>query len=241
MKFSMKILAPLFFLPLFAVFFSCSAGIDGVVREGGAADISLKTSLASRTQALIRSLRGFMGGGDDSPILDGPAMAKSLAAAPGVRTISLKNTGSSSLEGNLSLSNVGNFLSAEAAKSRFITYAEGQGAGASSINIALDRNSAPDVISRLAPEIEDYLSALMAPVVTGETSTTQEYLDLVASVYSRALADEIAAARIRLSIEFPRAVTAVQGGTASGKRAEFEVPLVDILVLEHPLLYVVSW
>jgi len=227
--------------PLLAVFFSCSARIEGTVREGGAAEISLNASLEPRTQALIRSLRGFMGETTDAPILDGPAIAASMAAAPGVGTVSLKNTGSAALTGNISVAKIGDFLSGEAAKARFITYVEGQGAGASSINITLDRDSAPDLISRLSPEIGDYLSALMAPAVTGETSGRQEYLDLVASVYSRALADEIAAARIRTSIEFPRAVTAVKGGAASGKRAEFEVPLVDILVLEQPLLYDVSW
>ena len=126
-------------------------------------------------------------------------------------------------------------------KGRFITYSEGREPGTSSIVIVLDKVSAPELISRLSPEVEDYLSALMAPVVTGEICTRQEYLDLTASVYGRPLANEINAARIRAFIEFPRPITAVKGGTAAGKRAEFEVPLVDILVLELPLRYEVNW
>lgn len=223
------------------VFFSCSARIDGVVREGGAADLSLTTSLEPRTTSLIRSLQGFMGDTSDAPVLDGATIGQSMAAAPGIRSVSLGNTGPAALAGAISISNVGDFLTAEDAKNRFITYNEGPGPGTSSIIISLDKDSAPELISLLSPDVEDYLSALMAPAVTGETSSAREYLDLVALVYGRPLADEIAAARIRATIEFPRPVTAVKGGAASGKKAEFEIPLTDLLVLEQPLLYEIYW
>jgi len=93
----------------------------------------------------------------------------------------------------------------------------------------------------LSPEVEEYLSALMAPAVLGETSTKKEYLDLLASIYGRPLANETEAALIKLNVEFPRNVSSVQGGIARGRQAEFNVPLVDILVLESPLRYEVNW
>ena len=232
-------------IPFAGILCSCSASIDGVVREGGAAGITLKTSLEPRTTALIRSLKGFMGEAPGASILDGPAMGRSLAAAPGIQSAALKNSSPSALEGTIAISNAGDFLAAagadSGAKSRFVTYLEGQSAGASSIKINLDRASAPELISRLSPEIEDYLSALMAPAVTGEAISTREYLDLLAMVYSRPLADEVAVARVRASIEFPRPVTEVSGGTAAGKKAEFNIPLTDLLVLEKPLSYTVKW
>jgi hypothetical protein len=89
--------------------------------------------------------------------------------------------------------------------------------------------------------VEEYLSALMAPVVLGEYMSSGEYLSLISMVYGRPLADEIAEARIKASIEFPRPVTSVSGGSSSGKRAEFDIPLLDILVLERPLRYEVYW
>ena len=230
----------LFFVPLLTVLFSCSARIDGVVREGGAADLSLKTALEPRTMALIRSFRGFAGETADEPVLDGPAIGRSMAAASGLRSVSLRNTSPSALEGTISISNVGDFLSAGGSR-RFITYTEGRTAGTSSIVIVLERDSAPELISRLSPEVEDYLSVLMAPAVTGEVLTRQGYFDLLASVYSKALADEIAAARVRAYIDFPRPLTAVRGGTIAGRRAEFDIPLADLLVLEHPLRYEASW
>jgi len=227
----------LLILPFLAVFVSCSARIDGVVMAGGAAEINVRTSLGPRTVSLVQSLRGFMGDTRNTPILNGATINRSLAAASGIKSASLKNTGSEALEGTIAISNVGDFLLSE--KDMFITYNESP--ASSSITVVLDRNSAPLLISRLSPEVEEYLSALMAPVVLGEYMSAVEYLNIVSMVYGRPLADEIAAARIRASIDFPRPVNSVTGGSSAGSRAEFDIPLLDLLVLEKPLRYEVKW
>jgi len=221
------------------LFFSCSARIDGVVREGGAAELKLQTSMEPRTAALIRSMRGFMGEATNEPVLDGRAISLSMAAAPGVRSISLVNTGPEAMDGSISISNIGDFLASGGGTNRFIVFTEGR--DASSIVVTLDRTSAPEIIARLSPEIEDYLQALMAPVVVGDPDTRPEYIALISAVYGRPLANEISEARIRASIEFPRPIKAIRGGNAVGRQAEFEIPLLDVLVLEQPLRYEVSW
>jgi len=227
-----------FTLSLAALFFSCSARIDGVVREGGAAELKLQTALEPRTAALIRSMRGFMGEANNEPVLDGPAISGSMDAAPGVRSVSFMNTGPEAMEGGISISNVGDFLDSGGGN-RLITFTEGR--ETSSIVVTLDRNSAPEIISRLSTEVEEYLQALMAPVVLGEPDTRLEYIALISAVYGRPLANEISEAKIRASIEFPRAIKTISGGTATGRQAQFEVPLLDVLVLESPLQYEVSW
>jgi len=236
----MRTLKSFFFLLvllLSAVFISCSARIDGVVLQGGAAEISVKASLGPRTVSLVQSLRSFMGDTRNTPILNGETVNRSLAAASGIKTASLKNTSPDALEGNITISNIGDFLLSE--RGMFITYSEG--ADSSSIIIVLDRDSAPLLISRLSPEVGEYLSALMAPVALGEYMPATEYLSLVAMIYGSPLADEIATARIRASIEFPRPIASISGGSSAGKRAEFDIPLLDILVLEKPLRYEVKW
>ena len=238
---SIKQLGILLFLPFLVVFSSCSTMIDGTVRQGGAADITIETSLGPRTVGVINSIRAFMGGDVGTPILDAASISQSIAAAPGVQSVTLANTNPTAMNGSISISNVGDFLAVGDAQGQFITFAEGQAPGTSSIIVNVDRNSAPALIARLSPELEGYLSALMAPVILGEHMTRQAYLNLIAMVYGRALADEIAAARIRASVQFPRPLTAVHGGTAVGNRAEFDIPLVDLLVMEHPLRYEISW
>jgi len=238
---SNKQLSVLFLLPLLLVFSSCSTMIDGMVREGGAADVALETAMEPRATAVIRSIKAFIGAPADAPILDGAAMSASMAAAPGVRAVSLTNTSPTALNGSVSISNVADFLIAGDAHGQFITFTEGPAAGTSSITVNLDRASAPALISRLSPELEGQLSALMAPVILGETMTRQAYLNMISMIYGRAFADEIAAARIRASVEFPRRITAIHGGTAAGNRAEFDIALVDLLVMEQPLRYEISW
>jgi len=204
---------------------------------GGSAEINVRASLGLRTVGLVQSLRSFMGDTRNTPILDGGAISRSLAAASGIKSASFKNTSAEALEGTIVISNVGDFLLSD--KDMFITYSESS--VSSSIVVVLDRNSAPLLISRLSSEVGEYLSALMAPVAQGEYMSSAEYLSLVAMVYGRPLADEIAEARIKASIEFPRPVTAVSGGSSTGRRAEFDIPLLDIMVLEKPLRYEVKW
>ena len=229
----------LFSLALFMLFSSCVTDISGQVRTGGAAQLTLSTSMGPRTTALISALRMFSGEGANAPILDGPTISHSLSLAPGVRSVSLSNTRADTMRGNISISNIGDFLALPNTESRFITFTESR--EASTIVVNLDRASAPQLISLFSPEITGYLSALMAPVVLGETMSAREYLDLVASIYSRPLANEIAEARIHGILEFPRSITSIQGGTFSGNKAEFDIPLLDILLLEKPLRYELSW
>ena len=238
---SAKFRGLLLLFPLLFICFSCSASINGELKEGGEVDLFLKTALQPRMISLIQSLRNFMGEADDAPILDGRSISLSIAASAGVRAVSLANTSPTALTGTISISKDDEFLTSGGGAARLATYTEGQASGTSSLVIFLDKASAPEIISRLSEEVEEYLSALMAPAVIGENSTKEEYLRLISMVYGRALADEISAARLKVTIDFPRTITSIQGGTTSGRRAEFDVPILDILVLEQPLRYEVLW
>ena len=220
---------------------SCATNIDGLVREDGSAAITLQTSLEPRTIALVRSIRGFLGETTDAPILDGAAISRSITEAAGVSSAALTNTSPTALAGSIALANVDDFLAAAGTAEQFINFTSGAAPGSSSIVITLDRNTALALIANLSPELAEYLSVLMAPVITGENITRQHYLNLLAMVYGRALSDEIAAARVHASIQFPRTITTIHGGTAAGNRAEFDIPLVDLMVLEHPLRYEIRW
>lgn len=231
----------LFFAPLLALFLSCATQIDGAVRGGGAADVTVDTSLQPAAVALVRSIQGFMGAAADAPILNAGEISLSIAAAPGVQSAALVNSTPNALNGRIAISSIGDFLTLSEASGQFISFSEGAAAGSSSITIMLDRTFAPAVIRQLSPELAEHLALIMAPVVTGENMTRQAYLNLLSMIYGAALANEIAGAAIRVSVQFPRHITAVQGGTAAGNRAEFNIPLADLLVLENPLNFNVRW
>jgi hypothetical protein len=216
--------------------FSCSGRINGSVAADGSALFFVEMALGPRISSVIRSLNSA-GGQDNSLILDGAAIAESMSI-DGITSVLLKNTAPAAVEGQIRISNVNRFLSA-GEKSGFIKFEQKAGGGNCIINISLDNG--PSVLENLSPEIADFLSALMAPIATGEVLSKSEYQQLVASFYSRTISDEIAASRIRASIEFPGAITSVKGGTFSGRRAEFDVPFLDFLVLETPLTFEVNW
>jgi hypothetical protein len=235
-----KVFMKIFFPPLFALLslclFSCSSQINGVLYADGSADLTLRASLEPRMAALLRSF-SVVSGAQGETVLDGPAIGRSMAASPGIGSVSFRNSGPATIEGTIAISRVDQFLSG--GRFRFIRYEQGASGGV--LTISLDRSSGPQLISLISGEVGDYLSALMAPVATGIALSREEYLEAVASLYTKAVADEIRGAMVVAVFDFPGPVGSVRGGVFSGSRVRFEVPLLDLLVLESPLFYEVTW
>jgi len=219
-------------------FFSCAARINGSLSADGSAVLSVNMSIEPQMTALLRRVASI-GGTATGTVLDGPAIAKSMSdASSGNVSATLRNTAPAAVEGQVRISAIGKFLSSADGR-RFINFEQGRSGGKCVFNI--DRGNGSEMLELLSPQIEDLLNALMAPLATGEAMSKNEYLELVSSFYSRTISDEIASSKIRASIDFPGIVTGVKGGTFSGKKATFEIPLLDLLVLETPLIYEVSW
>jgi hypothetical protein len=218
--------------------FSCAARINGKLDRGSAGDFTAAISLQPQMSALIRSFQAFAGE-KGTQLLDGQAISNSMTKAPGIAQVSFRNTSETSIEGPVKISKIGEFLTSGGAEG-FIRF-EQPSAGAGRCTINLRRDLGPEILSRISVEVSAYLEALMAPLATGEELSNAEYLKLVESMYGKGIADEISASTIRVSVDFPGQVQSVQGGTFSGSRAEFQIPLLDLLVLEKPLVYEVTW
>jgi hypothetical protein len=236
------------FPAVFFVFSGCSARVNGTLKEGGAAGLNLQASMETRIAAFIRRLSGFSGARTGAPIPDAKLITLSLAAAPGIEGASFRNTGPESFEGTIRVSRIGEFLAVSGGTGRnFITLEESESGGRPSgrLTVNLDFESAAEILPLFSEEIRDYLTTTLAPVALGEKQSKADYLKDLAFFFGRAdgpvIAAEIAAARISIALDFPGPVTAAEGGTFSGRRAEFSVPLVDLLVLDTPLRYEVRW
>ncbi|MDR2517311.1 MAG: hypothetical protein LBC88_08040 [Spirochaetaceae bacterium] len=216
---------------------SCSGRAEAALTGSGGADITLDFALAPRTAALIRSFSAVLGNGAE-PVIDGPAVAESISRAPGVTRAVLLNQDAASLSGTITVARLDQFLALplDAASAPFITWD-----GAGFLSISLNRETAPTLLPLFSVEITEYLSALMAPCASGEIISRRDYLALVASVYGQPVAGEIAAATVRLVVTAPGPVTAIRGGRAEGRAARFEIPLLDMLVLDVPLEYHLRW
>jgi hypothetical protein len=245
-----KVFMVLFLFSFFA-FFGCSTQINGVLREGGAADLNIRTALEPQISAFIRDLSRFAGqqqADSAAPILDGGLIGRSMAGAPGIERVSFSNTASQAIEGTIGVSRIDEFLAVSGGKGRnFITLEETKSGGSPSgrLTLSLDFDSAVEILPLLSEEIQNYLSAILAPVALGEKQSKADYLADVAFFLGREqgpkIAAEIAASRIVLSVDLPGPVSAVRGGTFSGRRAQFSIPLLDLLVMEAPLRYEALW
>jgi hypothetical protein len=230
---------PVLLLAVFPLLLSCTARISGSLLGDGQADLTVYAGLEPRMAALIARISEFSGTAQPgAPVLDGPALSASMSDAPGIASVSLWNRTPATVEGPVRISRIGDFLSRGGAAG-FITFEQNTSGGRCTVRIGLD--SGPQILSLISPDVVDYLGALMAPIATGEPMTKAEYLALVGSVYGRGITDEISAATVRAVIDFPGPVQSAQGGTFSGRRAEFVIPLLDILVLETPLSYEIRW
>jgi hypothetical protein len=220
-------------------FYSCASMIKGAISSDGSAELMVvDAALQPRMTSLIRTLTSATSaaGQTDEPILNGAVITQSILNAPGVTYALLKNTSQSSAAGVIQITNINEFLSFMGSN-KFIVFDQ----TSKRCQINIDRENALVMLSLLSPEITGYLNALMAPVATGENMSKSEYLELIAMFYSKAISDEIAASQIRISAEFPGIITSVKGGIFSGKQANFDIPLLDILVLEVPLSFEVRW
>jgi hypothetical protein len=232
---------PLIFAVLSLGLGSCGASISGRLERGGAGDFDVSASLAPAVSAKIRDFLALSQGnaGAGELLINAPAIAFSMSRAPGVAHAGFRNTGPASLEGPVKISSAGDFL-APSGKAGFISFQESPGGGGRAA-ITLNRETAPDMLGLISPDVTYNLMLLFAPIATGDRLSKEEYLTQVGLIHGEAVAAEIIQARIQASVEFPGPLVSVKGGTFSGRKAEFTIPLVDLLVLEEPLNYEVVW
>jgi hypothetical protein len=220
---------------------SCGAAITGRLERGGAGDFDVSASLTPAVAAKMRDVMVLSGGAPNGagPLINAPEIALSMSTAPGVARVSFRNTGPASLEGSVRVAKAGEFLAPPGAAGfiSFTEHADGGGRAA----ITLNRETAPAMLGLISPDVTYYLHFLFAPIATGDTLSRDEYLEQVGLFHGPTVAGEISRALIRVSVELPGPLVSVRGGSFSGRRAEFIIPLVDLLVLEHPLDYEAVW
>ena len=233
---SLRFCIAIIFLAICAT--SCQGRINGSLRADGSADLELDAALEPQITLLIQTLaRVFGNSSPQGPLIDGPAIGAAMATAPGVASASLRNVTPTAIAGTVRLSQVNAFLASPSmGGTQFIQYSP-----TGSLRVSIDKQSGTRLLTLFTPEVTDYLLALMAPVATGEELAKEEYLTLVEAIYGKAVADEIDGSQVQLILELPRPVRTIRGGTYQGRRAQFSIALADLLVLERPLVYEVTW
>lgn len=246
----MKLVVPLKGALVISVFASlltgCSARMDITLMADGAAHSVVDVAFQEHFMRVLANLSGM----SDEVILDPEAINRALAQAPGIVSSSLGTVSGSQLQGDVRAHDF-NALFAQTGSERLrgleapasVEWREAKSGvkRAGSVTFSLDRHNAPIFVSTLSPDIVDYLTALMAPLASGEEMDKSEYLDSVEALYGPGVAQEIREGRMILTLAVPGKISKASKGSYSGNKLIWELPLLDILVLESPLSLQFEW
>jgi hypothetical protein len=211
----------------FFVLTGCNSSIEASIGSDGTATFQMST-------ALLPSLHTVLGGA-----LKAAEISKTLLSMPAVQAASFSDTSSTSFSGSGTISDLNRFLSIEGAAKCISLSTSG---GRTRLSIALDRDTAPGLVSLLSLDMQDYLSVLVPPILMGTTLSQAAYLAQLSTMgYSKALTGELQSAKISLKLSLPANVVSVNGGTFSGKTAEFSLPILDLMVLDKPVKWEIVW
>lgn len=103
--------------------------------------------------------------------------------------------------------------------------------GKNQMTLMLSPESVRAIYNALPERTRSYIDLFMSPVITGDTMPKSEYTELVSMVYGKLLADELLGASLSLVLSAPN------------KKAQqkFSVPIIDLLLLEKPMSFSISW
>ena len=114
--------------------------------------------------------------------------------------------------------------------------------------VTLSPESLQNISKTLGEETRSFLDLFMAPVITGEKMTDEEYLDLLESVYGKEITNDIKKASIKFTMTVPdgcrqKSYKAPEGisVSATDKSVSFSYPLLRLLTLTGTETSFIQW
>ena len=209
--------AALLFLPL--LFTSCTSSVELRANGDGSVNITYDAAFGSAFTEIMQSLSG----GGASPLFDADEMAAQFRAA-GVNDVCIVSPADTSLGIRLRLPKNGiDPVSQAGCISR----------SDNALSLTLSPESCAKLYTLLPETMQSYIDLCMAPLFLGDPMPQSEYVDLIASVYGQALADELKRSKIKISLFTPN----------DGKKASktVELSLTELLTSTKPVSFSVAW
>lgn len=244
------IYATIYLTVLFALT-GCGGRLGITARSDGKADLSVVMDTGKAASAMISSIMASLYPSGPTAADSGSAgvftperaqaLEKSLAGGD-AETLSAKALSSSVLSLDATVRDAASQTSASRTGVRFASVVSVE---KHSLTLNLSPATMRALYASMDLQTRSYVDLFMAPVFTGEPMSGGEYTALIASVYGKDLAQEIADARMEITLSAPRGEKAASCSNAdaklSGRSARFSIPLLDLLVLEEPQAYRITW
>lgn len=222
------------------VFASCSARQEIFLASDGSARLSFRVELSDYLYDYIEGLGSLNRKSFDKNDPFGvPKIREEIGKVGQVKVSRLNAISPKVLEGEFTCTDVEAFAKADA---------DDRGIGIVSFTTSGNKKTLSISISRetllaskaLAPVRENELFQMFGPF-ENEGMSEDEYLEMMEWVLTGDGAKMIKTSFVDLEIVVPSSVLSQKGGTVKGRVVTFRIPLIDLLLLNEPLLYTVTY
>lgn len=221
---------------------SCASSLTLSLSPDGSGILAVDAGIPATTAARLQSFRSVAAdaGEPAAPFFDARAI-RAETEARGLSAITAETPTPHRFRGSFSMWSVSDAVSdPELSKAGLIVLTTS--GGESTLSFSLSRENA-QVLPVLFPGIDPYiLEALSPPALDPYPVTAEEYREMLAALLGQAALKELASAAVQLQIRTPSPITRSSGGKLSGGQSfTASLPLLELLVLEKPLSFSVSW
>lgn len=228
-------------LAAFASLASCAANLTLAVNPDGSGTLAVDARIPESAAARLRSYSaaGTAGSGPVAPLFD-PAAVRREADGRGLATISAELPSPDRFRGSFSFRSLAAVAAdPELAKAGILR--AGTTGGETTLSFRLSRDNA-ESLPLLFPGLDPYvLEALSPPALDPYPATPEEYREMLGALLGSAALRELEAAEIRVQIRTPGPIVRRSGGSVSERTFTAVIRQMDLLILETPIEFSVSW
>ncbi|MGL4981617.1 MAG: hypothetical protein ACRC4W_01950 [Treponemataceae bacterium] len=236
----MKFFFSKFLFGLYVVFLlvSCTTRVDLIVKEDLSAEVDIALQAGDNFVDLLKKVANF-----SQSIFDEKEIKANLQKA-GQENVTVSSPSISSLKVNFFSGDITKVFSQQI--SQLITVEKTNADTIFKVN--LNRALVKQTVELLPDEIPKFMDLLMAPVFTGETISSAEYLDLISVIYGNAIKNDLAKAEVLINITAPKklkkaSISMHELGSVqkNGSTVQIKLSLADLLCIQDNQFVKIVW
>ncbi len=220
---------------------SCAASMTLSVGSDGSGTLSVDARVPDAVAARLQAYRSAAGGScsESAPLFDARAIREGTSAR-GLAALSVETPAPNRFRGSFTIRSLAEAAGNPGLSGSGMLRLESSAKG-STLSFRLSRENAAS-LPELFPGLDPYiLEALSPPALDPYPVTAGEYREMLGALLGEAAARELEGAEAVVRIRLPGAVTGSSGGEASGAAFTASIRIFDLLVLEKPIAFSVSW
>jgi hypothetical protein len=230
-------------LALLALLPSCGGDFKAALSRDGSAQFTVAVSVPAGVAKKLREFRASGGTADPNAPLFDPALIKvETAKREGMTIASISAPDSNSLAAVVRIANLKRTVDRELSPTGFATLTSKD--GVTTLRVRITRDNASSV-HRIVPGLDrELIDALAPPSLEGTPVTKDEYRLNLKAMFGSKNALAIETSKVTISFTAPSAIIASGGfptGGINSATAVISIPMLDLMVLERPIEFWISW